>query len=57
MSELNIKRFQLNSDFINLNNLSRDEIKEKIIELELKRCNFDQERNRLLEFFVSGGKK
>lgn len=57
MSELNLKRFLLNGDFVNFNNLNRDEIKELIVELELKRCDIDQARNRILEFFVSGGKE
>lgn len=57
MSELNLKRFLLNSDFVNFNKLNRDEIKELIVELELKRCDIDQARNRILEFFVSGGKE
>lgn len=53
MSEINFDKFQLNDEFINLNQIDKDELKEKIVELELKRCNLDQIRNTILEFYLS----
>ena len=57
MSELNIEKFQLNGKFINLNKIDKTELKEIIVELELNRCNLDQRRNKLLEYYVSRKEK
>lgn len=57
MSELNIEKFQLNGTFINLNKIDKTELKEIIVELELNRCNLDQRRNKLLEYYVSRKEK